>query len=139
MIPRVPSKMCWLVSVLEVILFATAVSSLCPEGAFSSVKESKETCITLHTVGKSTKVVLPHSLPPSAPYLIFVIFFTPAKFLENKIYTEKTRKLRQNTQKIANFLLYYGKIHSILPNFRVKSVKIYTGQKKFTREFSWLS
>ena len=34
--------------------------------------------------------------PP--PYLIFVIFFTQAKFLENKIYTEKTRKLQQNTQ-----------------------------------------
>ena len=32
------------------------------------------------------------------PYLIFVIFFTLAKFLENKIYTEKTRILRQNTQ-----------------------------------------
>ena len=31
-------------------------------------------------------------------YLIFVIFFTRAKFLENKIYTEKRRKLRQNTQ-----------------------------------------
>ena len=31
-------------------------------------------------------------------YLIFVIFFTRAKFLENKIYTEKTRKLRKNTQ-----------------------------------------
>ena len=31
-------------------------------------------------------------------YLIFVIIFTRAKFLENKIYTEKTRKLRQNTQ-----------------------------------------
>ena len=31
-------------------------------------------------------------------YLIFVIFFTRAKFLENKIYTEKARKLRQNTQ-----------------------------------------
>ena len=31
-------------------------------------------------------------------YLIFVIFFTRAKFLENKIYTEKMRKLRQNTQ-----------------------------------------
>ena len=31
-------------------------------------------------------------------YLIFVIFFTQAKLLENKIYTEKTRKLRQNTQ-----------------------------------------
>ena len=26
-----------------------------------------------------------------------------------------------------------------MPIFRVKSVKIYTGQKKFTREFSWLS
>ena len=32
------------------------------------------------------------------PYLIFVIFFTESKFLENKIYTQKTRKLRQNTQ-----------------------------------------
>ena len=31
-------------------------------------------------------------------------FFIQAKFLENKIHTEKTRKLRQNTQKIANFL-----------------------------------
>ena len=40
----------------------------------------------------------------SYPYLIFVIFLTRAKFLENKIYTEKTRKLRQNTHKIANFL-----------------------------------
>ena len=46
------------------------------------------------------------------PYLIFVIFFTQAKFLENKIYTEKRQ---------------------FLPIFRVKSVKIYTGQKKFTR------
>ena len=62
-------------------------------------------------------------------YLIFVIFFTRTKFLENKIYTEKTRKLRQNTQKIANFLRYYGKIYSKLPIFRVKYVKIYTGQK----------
>ena len=50
--------------------------------------------------------------------------------MENKIYTEKTRKLRQDTQYIANFLRYYGKIHSKLPTFRVKSVKIYTGQKK---------
>ena len=53
--------------------------------------------------------------------------------MENKIYTEKTRKLRQNTQKISNFLRYYGKIHSKLPIFRVKSVKNYTSQKKFTR------
>merc|ERR1712155_17756 len=72
-------------------------------------------------------------------YLIFVIFFTRTKFLENKIYTEKTRKLRQNTQKIANFLRYYDKIHSKLTIFRVKSVKIYTGQKKFTRIYSWRS
>ena len=31
-------------------------------------------------------------------YLIFVIFFTRAKFLESKIYTKKTHKLQQNTQ-----------------------------------------
>ena len=37
------------------------------------------------------------------PYLIFVIFFTRAKFLENKIYTQK----RVN----------YSKIHSKLPFF----------------------
>ena len=37
-------------------------------------------------------------LTKESPFLIFVIFFTRAKFLENKIYTEKTRKLRQNTQ-----------------------------------------
>ena len=30
------------------------------------------------------------------PYICH--FFTRAKFLENKIYTEKTRKLQQNTQ-----------------------------------------
>ena len=48
--------------------------------------------------------------------------------MENKIYTEKTRNLRRNTQKIANFLRYYGKIHSELPIVRVKSVKIYTGR-----------
>ena len=71
-------------------------------------------------------------------YLLFVIFFTQTKFLENKIYNEKTRKLRQNTQKIANFLRYHGKIQGKLPIFRDKSVKIYTGQKKFTRVFPWL-
>ena len=38
------------------------------------------------------------AVPVTQPYLIFVIFFTRAKFLENKIYTEKMRKLRQNTQ-----------------------------------------
>ena len=43
--------------------------------------------------------------------------------MENKIYTEKTRKLRQNTQKIANFLRYYGKIHSKLPIFCVITAK----------------
>ena len=42
-------------------------------------------------------------------YLIFVVLFTRTKFLENKIYTEKTRKLRQNTQKIANFCVITAK------------------------------
>ena len=57
---------------------------------------------------------------PTIPHICH--FFTRAKFLENKIYTEKTRKL-----------------HSKLPIFRFKSVKIYTGQKKFTRIYSWRS
>ena len=69
--------------------------------------------------------------------LVFFFFFTRAKFLENKIYTEKTRKLRQNTQKIANFLHYYGKIHSKLPIFGVKSVQIYTGQFFLHRHRLW--
>ena len=59
------------------------------------------------------------------PYLIFVIFFTQAKLLENKIYTKK----RVN----------YDKIHSKLPIFGVKSVNIYTGQKKFTQTPSVVS
>ena len=58
-----------------------------------------------------------------------ICHFFYTKFLENKIYTKKARTLRQNTQKIANFLRYYSKIHSKLPIFRIKSVKIYTGQK----------
>ena len=70
-------------------------------------------------------------------YLSF--FLHKQTFWRIKFTPKKTRKLRLNTQKIAKFLWYYGKIHSKLPIFCVKSVKIYTGQKKFTREFSWLS
>ena len=62
-----------------------------------------------------------------------------AKFLENKIYTKKRVYYDKIHSKLPIFLCYYGKIHSKLPIFRVKSVKIYTGQKKFTWEFSWLS
>ena len=36
-------------------------------------------------------------------YLIFVIFFTRAKFLENKIYTEKRQFFALNLQKNATF------------------------------------
>ena len=36
-------------------------------------------------------------------------FLHGQNFLENKIYTEKTRKLRQNTQKIANSLRYWSR------------------------------
>ena len=47
------------------------------------------------------------------PYLIFVIFFTQAKFLENKIYTE---------------------IYTVNCQFFALNLKkIYTGQKKITR------
>ena len=51
------------------------------------------------------------------PYLIFVIFSTRAKFLENKIYTEKTRKLRKNTQIIANFFALLWQNTQSIANF----------------------
>ena len=62
-------------------------------------------------------------------YLIFVLFFTRTKFLENKIYTEKTRKLRQNTQYFANFLRYYAKYTVNCQFFALNLKKIYTCQK----------
>ena len=58
-------------------------------------------------------------------YLIFVIFFTQVKFLENRIYTEK----RVNYYKLYS---KYYRLHSKLPIFRVKSVQIYTGQFFYT-------
>ena len=66
-------------------------------------------------------------------YLIFVIFFTQAKFLENKIYTEKRVNYDKLHSKLPILRVNYDKLHSKLPIFRVKSLKIYTGQKKFTR------
>ena len=53
------------------------------------------------------------------------LVFTQAKFLENKIYTEKRIK--------------YDKLHSKLPIFRVKSLKIYTRQSFFTQTPSVVS
>jgi len=52
-----------------------------------------------------------------------------------KFTLKKARKLRQNTQKIANFLRYYGKIHSKLPMFRVKSVNLHRPKKIYTNMF----
>merc|ERR1711973_866510 len=86
-------------------------------------------CVSSNNPSMSKIMWVTYIIMERHTYLIFFIFFTRAKFLENKIYTKKTRKLRQNTEKIAIFLRYYGKIHSKLPIFRVKSVKIYTSQK----------
>ena len=72
----------------------------------------------------------PPILDRDKAFLIFVIFFKQAKFLENKIYTEKRHFFCQ-------FLPIYTEIctekRQFSPIFRVKSEKIYTGQKKFTR------
>ena len=56
-------------------------------------------------------------------------FFTHTKFLENKIYTEKRRKLRQNTQKIANFLRYNAK-YTVNCQFFALHLKKFTPAKK---------
>ena len=74
----------------------------------------------------------------------YLSFFTQAKFLENKIYTEKRVNydklhsklpiLRVNYDKLHSkfpiLRVNYDKLHSKLPIFRVK---FYTRQKKFTR------
>ena len=57
------------------------------------------------------------------PYLLFVIFLHRQNFWRIKF----TPRKRVN----------YDKIHSKLPIFRIRSVKIYTGQKKFTRVCPW--
>ena len=82
---------------------------------------------------KQTLVFRPTTWNIMRPYLIFVIFFTQAKFLENKIYTEKRVNYDKLHSKLPILRVNYDKLHSKLPIFRVKSVKIYTGQKKFTR------
>ena len=60
-------------------------------------------------------------------------FFTQAKFLENKIYTEKRVNYDKLHSKLPILRVNYDKLHSKLPIFRVKSLKIYTSLKKFTR------
>ena len=65
----------------------------------------------------------------SDTYLIFAIFFTQVKFLENEIYTEKRANYDKLHSKLPILRINYDKLHSKLPIFRVKSVKIYTGQK----------
>ena len=67
-------------------------------------------------------------------YLSF--FFTQAKFLENKIYIEKRVNYDKLHSKLPILCVNYDKLHSKLPIFRIKSVKIYNGQKKFTRTCS---
>ena len=65
------------------------------------------------------------------PYICH--FFTQAKFLENKIYTEKRVNYDKLHSKLPILRINYDILHSKLAIFRVKSLKIYTGQKKFTR------
>ena len=83
---------------------------------YANDTNASEICININQRGLS----IPH----------ICHFFTQAKFLENKIYTEKRVNYDKIHSKLPFFLRYYDKIHSKLPIFRVKSVKIYTGQKK---------
>ena len=74
------------------------------------------------------KVTILHS------YLIFVIFLHEQNFWRIKFTPKKRVNYDKIHRKLPIFLRYYGKIHSKLPIFCVKSVKIYTSQKKiYTR------
>ena len=61
-------------------------------------------------------------------YLIFVIFFTQAKFSENKIHTKKRVNYDKLHSKLPILRVNYDKLHSKLPIFGIKYVKTYTGQ-----------
>ena len=78
---------------------------------------------------QSADLTVGHNRTEMGTYLIFVIFFTQAKFLEYKIYTEKRVNYNKLHSKLPILRVNYDKLHSKLPIFRVKSVKIYTGQK----------
>merc|ERR1712107_789499 len=61
-------------------------------------------CTILHYLTLSCTIL--HFLALSCtilPYVIFVIFFTRAKFLDNKIYTEKRQFFALNPYKNATF------------------------------------
>ena len=84
--PRLTSGAVWFVSGHFVL--RTSIVLFYKSATPTKTKEYSIKSFPTFTLGHSAQCA----------YLIFVIFFTQAKFLENKIYTEKTRKLRQNTQ-----------------------------------------
>ena len=84
--------------------------------------------------------VNPHKLErriKSIPHICH--FFTKAKFLENKTYTEKCVNYNKLHSKLPILRVNYDKLHSKLPIFRVKSSKIHTGQFFFTQTPSVVS
>ena len=50
-----------------------------------------------------------HKQPMPLPYLIFVIFFTHANFLENKIYTKKCVNYDKTHSKLSIFCVITAK------------------------------
>ena len=73
-------------------------------------------------------------------YLIFVVFFTQAKFLENKKYTKKRVNYDKLNSKMPILGVNYNKLHSKLPIFRVKSVAPVTNMRYVScmgKNFVW--
>ena len=86
---------------------------------------------------QSADLTVGHNRTEMGTYLIFVIFFTQAKFLEYKIYTEKRVNYNKLHSELPILRVNYDKLHSKLPILRVKSVKIYTGQFFLHRPRLW--
>ena len=68
-------------------------------------------------------------------YLIFVIFFTLAKFLENKIYTKKTHKLRQIHSKLPIFCIITAEYTVNCQIFALNLKKFTPAKKIYTNIF----
>ena len=82
----------------EAVVAVSTAANQCLHPRGGKETSSRTTGVKMWSLVKVPQVPCKTHCCLSRTYLIFIIFFTQAKFLENKIYTEKTCKLQQNTQ-----------------------------------------
>ena len=126
------------------LIFTSYVDFDLSDFQFSSVvfvffKYSLTTVRALAKYSPKTRMILKYQrVLGTKKHTSYLSFFLPEQNFWRITFTPKKRiNYDKIHSKLPFFLRYYGKIYSKLPIFRVKSVKIYTGPKKFTRTCSW--